>query len=155
MLFLHLQLAFSDLRFMWSLSAISSSQQYHFEDTKWAHLKGSQWTQPQGCSMASGQGPRTKYVTGSKPSCWAGALDTDHALGLSLLWSGSLLGTFKILLVSTSKNSNNVVRRVWCGPALSPAPTSRWKFLPQEWEITQQWRHTVDFLFLLKRLKLY
>lgn len=101
------------------------------------------------------QGTRTTYVTGRKPNHWAGALDTDKTLGSSLLWSLFFLLCVELLkfwLVSTSETSNNVVRRVWCGPAFCPAPTSWWEFLLQELEITQKWRHAVNFLFLLSVL---
>lgn len=103
----------------------------------------------------SGQGTRTTPVTGRKPNqplsrcTWHWP---DFGIIFSVKFLLLCLELLKFWLVSTSENSNNVVRRVWCGPALSPAPTSWWEFLPQGLEITQQWRHTVNFLFLLSVL---
>lgn len=135
--FLHLLLAFSDLKFMWSLSAISTSQQYHFEDAKWAHLEGSQWAKQHGCCVS--QGPKPKQLTEQTKLLSRCTWCRSHfgiSFTMKLLFDWSF---WNFWLVSTSRNCDvsGVVL-----PVLHQLPG--WNFCC-----------TVDFLFFLKCLKLH
>lgn len=97
-------------------SAVNSSQKYNFKGIKWTHLKGSQ------CSSLGPQSGTKIQIYNREKTNLLGTWYWSHfgtIFTLKSLFAWNFLNSSIEVL---SKKSRSVEQRVWCAPALSPAP---------------------------------